>query len=246
MKKTSSGKFPIAYFYPNLVSIIGLCFGMTAIRYSLEGRWELSVGLLVISAFIDGMDGRIARMLDASSKFGAELDSLTDFINFGVAPAIIIYSWSLNELPIKGTGWAICLFYTICCALRLARFNTALDDKSTKNNNFFHGIPAPCGAGMVLVPIMLSFDLEISLFADNANYLAIYLITMAILMASNIPTISVKNLHLNKNFIFPTLILITIFIIFLIAKPWIALPIMGIFYLFTIPCSTLIYLKRNL
>ena len=117
-------KLPLIYIFPNLVTIISLCFGMSAIRYGLDTRWELAVSLLVASAFLDGMDGRLARMLNASSKFGAELDSLTDFINFGVAPSLILYSWGLNYLPIKAIGWGIALTFTICSAFRLARFNT--------------------------------------------------------------------------------------------------------------------------
>ena len=245
IKKVTSKQFPVSYLFPNIVTIIGLCFGMSSIKYALDGRWEISVGLLVISAFIDGMDGRLARMLDASSKFGAELDSLTDFINFGVAPALILYFWGLNMIPIKGIGWAIALIYTVCCAFRLARFNVNNDLAEKEKSNFFLGIPAPCGAGLTLVPIMLSFELKIYFFADNPFYLAIYMMVIAILMASQIPTISTKNTNISHKLIYPILILITIFIASLIIEPWIMLPLMGLVYIFTIPISVMIFLASN-
>ena len=245
IKKVTSKQFPVSYLFPNIVTIIGLCFGMSSIKYALDGRWEISVGLLVISAFIDGMDGRLARMLDASSKFGAELDSLTDFINFGVAPALILYFWGLNMIPIKGIGWAIALIYTVCCAFRLARFNVNNDLEEKEKSNFFPGIPAPCGAGLTLVPIMLSFELKISFFAENPVYLAIYMMIIAVLMASQIPTISTKNTKISHKFIYPILILITIFIASLIIEPWIMLPLMGLVYILTIPISIMMFLASH-
>jgi len=245
-KSSDSKQLPISYLFPNIVTIIGLCFGMTSIKYALEGRWELSVGLLVISAFIDGMDGRLARMLNASSKFGAELDSLTDFINFGVAPALILYSWALKEFPIKGFGWAIALVYAICCGFRLARFNSSIsheNDNFTKN--FFLGIPAPCGAGLILIPIMLSFKLEFLLFRENPSYLAIYVLIIAVLMASQVPTLSLKNNKINNRWIFPMLILVTIFIVSLIIEPWVILPLMGLGYIITIPISVMMFYSQS-
>lgn len=242
VKSDTAKQFPVSYLFPNIVTIIGLCFGMTAIKYSLEGRWELSVGLLVISAFIDGMDGRLARMLNASSKFGAELDSLTDFINFGIAPALILYSWSLQSVPIKGFGWAISLIYAICCGFRLARYNSSMNhDNDNYTNNFFLGIPAPCGAGLILIPIMLSFKLQFFLFKENPGYLAIYTLMIAILMASQVPTLSLRNLKIAHKFIFPTLILVTIFIVSLIIEPWVVLPLMGLGYIITLPISIMMF-----
>lgn len=245
-KQTMAKQFPISSLFPNMVTIIGLCFGMTAIKYALEGRWEVSVGLLVISAFIDGMDGRLARMLNASSKFGAELDSLTDFINFGVAPALILYSWSLGDFPIKGVGWAIALIYTICCGFRLARYNSSITHHNDNfSRNFFLGIPAPCGAGLILIPIMLSFKLQILLFKETPIYLALYVLTIAVLMASQIPTISLRNLRINNKLIFPALILITIFIVSLIIEPWVVLPLMGVGYVMTIPISVFMFYSSS-
>ena len=237
-------QLPISYLFPNIVTIIGLCFGMTSIKYALEGRWEIAVGLLVTSAFIDGMDGRLARLLNASSKFGAELDSLTDFINFGVAPILLLYFWSLNSFPIKGFGWAITLIYTICCSLRLARFNSTNNENPLKQE-FFAGIPAPCGAGLLLIPIMLSFEWEFFIFKEYPILLAIYILLIAILMASQIPILSFKTMHIKNNFFFPTLIIIAIFIALLIIKPWMVLPIIGLIYAMIIPISIILYSRRK-
>jgi len=238
-------KFPLIYLFPNLVTIISLCFGMSAIKYSLEGRWELAVGLLVTSAFLDGMDGRLARMLNASSKFGAELDSLTDFINFGVAPAFILYNWSLQYFPIKVIGWAVALIFTICGAFRLARFNSGLALDDVKMDKFFVGIPAPCGAGLTLIPIMVSFQYEFFLFKEVPAILAFYLLVIGFLMASQIPTISVKHIEISSKMMFPTLFLCTVFIVSLLLKPWIILPLMGVIYILTIPFSVICFLRNK-
>jgi CDP-diacylglycerol--serine O-phosphatidyltransferase len=235
---------PLIYIFPNLVTVISLCFGMSSIKYGLDSRWELAVGLLVASAFLDGMDGRLARMLNASSKFGAELDSLTDFINFGVAPALILYSWGLNLFPLKGFGWAIALTFAICSAFRLARFNSELNIELNSNKNFFTGIPAPCAAGLAIMPIMLSFELDIFFFQQSPIFLAIYILIIAFMMVSLTPTISVKNLHISSKLLLPTLFLCSIFIILLITKPWITLPVMGAIYLVTIPISIYKYSKN--
>ncbi|MBL6621883.1 MAG: CDP-diacylglycerol--serine O-phosphatidyltransferase [Rickettsiales bacterium] len=238
-------KFPLIYLFPNLVTIISLCFGMSAIKYSLEGRWELAVGLLVTSAFLDGMDGRLARMLNASSKFGAELDSLTDFINFGVAPAFILYNWSLQYFPVKVIGWAVALIFTICGAFRLARFNSGLALDDVKMDKFFVGIPAPCGAGLTLIPIMVSFQYEFFLFKEIPAILAFYLLVIGFLMASQIPTISVKHIEISSKMMFPTLLLCTVFIVSLLLKPWIILPLMGVIYILTIPFSVICFLRNK-
>jgi CDP-diacylglycerol--serine O-phosphatidyltransferase len=238
-------KFPLSSLFPNVVTIVGLCFGVTSIRYALSSKWEIAVSLLVISAFIDGMDGRLARMLNASSKFGAELDSLADFVNFGLAPALIAYLWSLHAIPVKGLGWAICLLYVICCAIRLARFGaiTSVNDNPNKalTDNLFFGIPAPAGAGLTLIPIMLVFQYEVDFFREHPFYLGLYLTTIAILMASRIPTFSAKNIKIRHEFAYPILVVIALFIIGLIIEPWIVLPFMGVLYILSIPLSLIYY-----
>ena len=147
------GQIPTRVLIPNIFTLLGLCAGLTAIRMAIEHRWDLAVAALVFAAFLDGIDGRIARLLKAQSRFGAELDSLADFVNFGVAPAIIIYNWALDDL--KSMGWIVVLIYAVCAALRLARFNVALErtDQPAWQKSYFVGVPAPAGAIVLLLPI---------------------------------------------------------------------------------------------
>ena len=147
------GQVPVRVLIPNIFTLIGLCAGLTAIRMAIEHRWDLAVGMLVFAAFLDGIDGRIARLLKASSRFGAELDWLADFVNFGVAPAIIMFNWALDDL--KSMGWIAVLVFAVCAALRLARFNVALErtDLPAWKSSYFVGVPAPAGALILLLPI---------------------------------------------------------------------------------------------
>src|SRR5919109_358868 len=147
----SRGQVPVRLLIPSIFTLVGLCAGLTAIRMGIEHRWDLAVAALVFAAFLDGIDGRIARLLKASSRFGAELDSLADFVNFGVAPAIIIFNWALDAL--RSMGWIVVLIFAVCAALRLARFNVALDrtDLPAWKSGYFVGIPAPAGAIVVLL-----------------------------------------------------------------------------------------------
>jgi CDP-diacylglycerol--serine O-phosphatidyltransferase len=147
------GQIPTRVLIPNIFTLLGLCAGLTAIRMAIEHRWDLAVAALVFAAFLDGIDGRIARLLKAQSRFGAELDSLADFVNFGVAPAIIIFNWALDDL--HSLGWIAVLVFTVCSALRLARFNVSLDATDTPawKSSYFVGVPAPAGAIILLLPI---------------------------------------------------------------------------------------------
>ena len=147
------GQVPVRVLIPNIFTLVGLCAGLTAIRMGIEHRWDLAVAALVFAAFLDGIDGRVARLLKASSRFGAELDSLADFVNFGVAPAIIMFNWALDDL--KSLGWIAVLVFAVCSALRLARFNVSLDATDTPawKSNYFVGVPAPAGAIVLLLPI---------------------------------------------------------------------------------------------
>ncbi|MBT4921489.1 MAG: CDP-diacylglycerol--serine O-phosphatidyltransferase [Rickettsiales bacterium] len=230
---------PFINLLPNIVTLIGLTIGLTSIRYALDQKWENAVSLIVIAAFIDGFDGRIARALNASSKFGAALDSLADFVNFGVAPAILLYLWSLTTIPYKGIGWAITTLIIICCAFRLARFNS---DEGL--GNIFQGISAPCGGGLLLLPIMLSFNDLIS-FTITTYMIAVYSMTVAVMMASNIPTISIKNFQIHNRFFVPTLIIITIFFALLIIRPWICLPLIGLLYILSIPITVFLHRDKS-
>ena len=149
---------PIRVLVPNMVTLLALCAGITSIRMGVDGRYELAVSLIVLAAVFDALDGRIARFLKGTSRFGAEMDSLADFVNFGVAPAVLVYLWSLESM--KNLGWIVCLAFALCCAMRLARFNVALDDEDAPawKSNFFSGVPAPAGAAIALLPCPRRLD----------------------------------------------------------------------------------------
>ena len=184
------GQIPTRMLIPNIFTLLGLCAGLTAIRMAIEHRWDLAVAALVFAAFLDGIDGRIARLLKAQSRFGAELDSLADFVNFGVAPAIIIFNWALDDL--KSMGWIVVLIYAVCAALRLARFNVALErtDQPAWQKSYFVGVPAPAGAIILLLPIYAQ-DLGLHLPALTPLIL-LYTLAIALLMVSRVPTFSGK------------------------------------------------------
>ena len=198
-KKPANGRrfkqVPLRFLLPNLITLLALCSGITAIRLGIEGRYELAVGAIIVSIVLDAVDGRLARFLKGTSRFGAELDSLADFVNFGVAPAILIYLWALNGL--RTMGWVVALILAICCALRLARFNVALDDleKPAWSASFFSGAPAPAGAGLAMLPMYLGF---LGFVDDGHSYamlIAPYIVAVALLMVSRVPTYSGKTLR---------------------------------------------------
>ena len=184
---------PLRVILPNLVTLIALCMGLTAIRFAFEGRYETAVLAIIVAAILDGLDGRLARALQGTSRFGAELDSLADFVDFGVAPAIVMYLWSLHEA--RGFGWFAVLVFAIAAALRLARFNVSVDDPHRQpwQDGFFTGMPAPAGACLSLLPLYLSYS-ELRVSLDN-RYVILhiaYVLAIAFLMASRIPHFSGK------------------------------------------------------
>ena len=231
--------FSFSKLFPNIVTLTAICFGLSSIRYALDEKWEVSVILIIIAGFLDVRDGRLARFLKATSTFGAYLDSLADFIDFGVAPAIVLYLWNLQNIQIKGMGWALVLFFSLCMSIRLARFNTDLDnqDKSPALKElFFVGVPAPAGACLALMPMMISFRFDINF----ANYLlanSIFMILVALLLVSTIPTFSVKKITISRDYVPLFFVVFGLLIVFLISEPWIALPFIGILYLLHIPFS---------
>ncbi len=243
-KKISS--VPIQRLVPNFITIIGLCLGISSIRYALDDKWVIAVSLILIAGFLDGIDGRLARMLNVTSKFGAQLDSLADIVSFGVAPAILIYLWSLHEIPIKGVGWSFVLFYVTCSALRLARFNAALEDPKEKNKSmsYFTGLPMPSAAGISLIPLILTFDL---CTPDSFNYffVAPYITFVGFLMVSRIPLFSFKNISIKSEIVPLVLVMTAILIAGILVEPWILLPLFGIAYLATIPLSVYTYWKSG-
>ena len=188
-------KVPVRYILPNLITLVALCLGLTAIRFAAEGRFELAVFTIIAAAVFDGLDGRIARALKGTTRFGAELDSLADFVDFGVAPALTLYFWSFST--IKSFGWFAALVFAVACALRLARFNVALDDseKPSWASNFFTGMPAPAGAVVGMLPLYLHFSVfEIENSRAWVITQIVYLLVVAGLMASRIPHYSAKNI----------------------------------------------------
>lgn len=235
---------PVRFLLPNMITLLALCSGVTAIRFAFEGRYELAVASVMLAVCLDAVDGRLARFLKGTSRFGAELDSLADFVNFGVAPAILLYVWSLNSL--HTLGWVICLVLAICCALRLARFNVALDDpnKPAWASRFFTGAPAPAGAGLALLPFYLGFLGIIDEGHGWALLIGPYVVGVALLMVSRVPTFSGKHLgRIRGDMVLPVLGLAVLAVVMLLSYPWEFLSIVSIAYLALIPVSVRSYRK---
>lgn len=238
---------PIRILVPNLITLLALCSGVTAIRLGMEGRYELAVGAVILAIVLDAIDGRLARFLKGTSRFGAELDSLADFVNFGVAPAILIYLWSLNSL--KSLGWLVALCLAICCALRLARFNVAIDDpdKPAWMMNFFTGAPAPAGAGLAMAPMYLGF-LGIIPDGHTVAWLVLpYTAAVALLMVSRVPTFSAKTLgsRISRDLVLPLLGVAALVIVSLIAFTWEMLTGMSLLYIALLPLGIRSYRRHK-
>ncbi len=245
MAKPRKLKFlPLNRLFPNMVTILSLCAGLSAIRFALVDKWELAVTFILVAAVLDGVDGRLARLLNATSTFGAHLDSLTDFVNFGVTPAIILYLWQVDNITVRGLGWGICLFYIICMAIRLARFNSALEDADRPKwaDAFFTGVPAPAGAGLALLPMIISFKIGDE-WIISPEYVAGHMVVVALLLVSRIPTFSAKKLRVRHDLASLAMVLGAVLVIALLMEPWIAFPVIGALYLLSIPFSIAYYRK---
>ena len=225
---------PVRMLVPNFITLLAICAGLTAIRLSTEGRMELAVAAIVFAAVLDGIDGRVARMIKGQSKFGAELDSLADFVNFGVAPGLILYFWQLHEL--KDGGWIAAMIFAISGGLRLARFNATMDDpnKPAYAANYFTGVPAPAGAIAVLLPIYLAF---LGLPQPPAMLTAIYTLTIGFLMVSRLPVFSGKTVRMRvpPEMVLPVFVSVVLFIALLIGYPWHILSVGTVLYLLSLP-----------
>ena len=221
---------------PNILTLMALSAGLTAIRFGLDGRWAHAVIAIVAAGILDGLDGRIARLLKGSSKFGAELDSLSDFVCFGVSPPLVLYLWTLRDAG--RFGWVLVMLFAICCGLRLARFNVMLEDHDASDweSRFFTGVPAPAAGGLVLLPIVLSFQLGDSIFREPW-VAGLFLFVIAGLMVSSIPTYSFKKLKISRKWILPTMLITGAVAVFLINAPWLTLSVIGAVYLGSIPLS---------
>lgn len=233
---------PVRTLLPNLITLLALCAGLTAIRLAIEGKLELALGAIVFAAVLDGIDGRVARMLKGTSRFGAELDSLADFVNFGVTPALILYFWGLHEL--KSFGWIVALVFAICAALRLARFNVMIDDpnKPVWAGNFFTGIPAPAGALTVLLPIYLFF-LGVPNSLVTIWFTFFYTLTIGLLMVSRLPVFSGKRVgkRVPPEMVLPVFVVAVLIFALLIAYPWEVLSFGAVVYLVCLPLGWLSY-----
>jgi CDP-diacylglycerol---serine O-phosphatidyltransferase len=233
---------PVRVIIPNIITLIALCLGLTAIRLAFEGRYEPAVVAIVVAALLDGIDGRVARMLKGTSRFGAELDSLADFVNFGVTPALILYSFLLNEL--KAIGWIAVLVFAIAMVLRLARFNVMLDDPDRPEwkKNFFTGMPAPAGALTSMLPLYLSF-LGVPMGAAAAPIALVYLLGLAFLMVSTIPVYSGKTIGLRvpRHWVLPIFVLSAAVFGLLANFPWEMLTVITVLFLASIPLSVMRY-----
>jgi CDP-diacylglycerol--serine O-phosphatidyltransferase len=220
------------------VTVLALCFGLTAVRFGIAGEWEKAVASIVVAGVLDGIDGRIARLLNGATRFGAELDSLSDVTAFGVAPALIIYLWSLQYLP--GVGWVIALSHAVTCALRLARFNAQIDavPQPHKRAGFLTGVPAPVGAALTLSPLFLSFWLEPALLDDQrvrATLVSLVVLPVALLMITSLPTYSWASLRLRPSQRLPALVGVGLFAGALFSAPWMTLTLSSLAYAVTIP-----------
>ena len=228
---------------PNTLTLIGVCIGLSSIKFALDAKFELSIIAIVFAALIDCLDGRIARLIKATSKVGKELDSLTDVISFGVAPAFIMYFWSLNNLG--KIGWLICLIYVVCVALRLARFNVNSNEEPSWKDNFFEGVPSPAGGILVLMPLILSLS-EFDFFTINYNILVpVFFISVSFLLISKLPTYSLKKIIIPRSTTVFLLFGIVLFFGLLLIYPFKVIFVSGFIYLGLIPISFLHYKKIN-
>ena len=228
---------------PNTLTLIGVCIGLSSIKFALDAKYELSIIAIIFAALIDGLDGRIARLIKATSKVGKELDSLTDVISFGVAPAFIMYFWSLNNLG--KIGWLICLIYVVCVALRLARFNVNSNEEPSWKDNIFQGVPSPSGGILVLMPLIYSLG-GLELFNINYELLVpILFITISFLLISKFPTYSFKKIIVPRSMTIFLLFGIVLFFGLLLIYPFKVMIITCTIYLCIIPLSIIHYQKLN-
>ncbi|MPT21776.1 MAG: CDP-diacylglycerol--serine O-phosphatidyltransferase [Starkeya sp.] len=239
-------QIPLRIVIPNVITVLAICAGLTGIRLAFEHRFELAVTMVLIAAFLDGIDGRVARMMKGSSKFGEQMDSLADIVNFGVAPALVLYVFVLDQA--RSFGWIAALLYAIACCLRLARFNVMLEDpnKPAFAGDFFTGIPAPAGAICVLLPVYLELIGLPRLVASPA-VAAAYCLVMALLMVSKLPAYSGKRLgaRIPRDKVLPLFVCVVLFVAVLVTWPWAVLSVICVAYLAALPFSVMRYNKLS-
>ncbi len=236
---------PVRAVLPNLVTLLSLCAGLTSMRMSIEMRYDWAIAAVAIAAALDGIDGQVARFLKSASRFGAELDSLADFVNFGVAPGILLYVWTLDEAG--SVGWIAALIFAICAALRLARFNVALEGpaKPEWHAAYFVGVPAPAGAMIVFLPVYLEFIGAPHGFL-TAPVVLIYTLGVATLMVSQLPTWSSKLIgrRIRRDLVLPLFVLVVLVVALLLSFPWQTMTVLSLVYIASLPLSWRAYQRR--
>ena len=245
LTKNEDGYLPLFKLLPNLVTLLSICIGLSAIRYAIDGEFLKATSFVLLSGFMDGIDGRLARFFNSSSEFGAQLDSLADFVNFGVVPGFVIYMWVNTYGDIKAFDWALVLFFAVCSAIR---FNVDLSKEEvnpTLEKYFFKGIPAPCGAAMAMLPMVLLYEFGEGFYTNPVSVIT-YTAVLAVLMASRVPTISIKKIPIKNEFIYMTLLILGSIIIGLLIKPWLALAVIGTVYGLSIPVTMFLFAKIEL
>ena len=231
------------YLLPNILTLGGVCLGISSIKFSIDGNFNLAVILILFASILDALDGRIARLIKGTSEFGKELDSLTDFVSFGIAPVFILYFWELNNYG--KLGWAISLVYSICCVLRLARFNlTKVDNQQLWKNNFFEGIPSPAGGLLILMPLI--YELSNLNFKIDVRSITPYLtVIIALLLVSKLPTPSLKKISISSKTTIFLLLTVGLIFIALLFYTFETLLIFGFIYFISIPFSYYIFKKQQ-
>jgi CDP-diacylglycerol--serine O-phosphatidyltransferase len=236
-------EIPLRMMFPNLVTVLAICAGLSGIRFGFEGRFETATVMVLLAAFLDGVDGRLARLLKATSKFGAQMDSLADIVNFGVAPALVLYAYLLDRAG--SPGWIAALLFAIACGMRLARFNV-LDEQKDRpawQNEYFVGVPAPAGALLVMLPLYLSF-LGLEPTRPVAFGAAAFTVLVAFLLVSRLPVYSGKSAKIPGDRALPVILAVVLFFLLLVSYPWYTLTAAVIAYLVFLPFSMRAYSKR--
>ncbi|MEZ5757005.1 MAG: CDP-diacylglycerol--serine O-phosphatidyltransferase [Emcibacteraceae bacterium] len=238
-------QIPARSLAPNAITVLALCAGMFGVRFAYLQQWESAVTAILVAGVFDGLDGSVARLLKGTSRFGAELDSLSDVISFGVAPALIMYMWVLSD--VRGLGWLMSLVFVICMALRLARFNTVMKDNELGADvkiGYYTGIPAPASAALALWPMILSFEFDYEILKDP-KVCSAYMAVLCILTVSRIPTFSLKSLKIHKEHVIFVLLGIAVLASLLITDLWMTMAVVGIIYIISIPTIAIFAYRKK-
>ena len=231
------------YILPNILTLIGVCLGISSIKFSLDQNYSLAIIFILIAALLDALDGRIARLIKGTSEFGKELDSLTDFVSFGIAPVFVLYFWELKNYG--KIGWAITLIFSVCCVLRLARFNlTKISEDAEWKRNYFEGVPSPAGAILILLPLIYELS-ELKLNLNIVKFTPYLVVIVAFFLISNIPTFSLKKIKISSQLTIFLLFGIVVIFVSLIFFTFKALLVLGLFYLASIPASYFLYKRTS-